>query len=96
MKKLIKEYRSFFEKNNIRSIIEENNKKILDQNFWKNKNLAQKIIKEKNFYEDLLNSYESSIKEIRDLSDLYDLAVEEGNLNIIKELNKNFKKKCSH
>ena len=39
----------------------------------------------------LLNSYESSIKEIRDLSDLYDLAIEEGNLNIIKELNKSCK-----
>ena len=52
MKKLIKEYRSFFEKNNISSIIEKNNQKILDPNFWKDKTSAQKVIKEKNFHED--------------------------------------------
>tara|TARA_B100001121_G_scaffold309445_2_gene336305 strand:+ start:512 stop:1408 length:897 start_codon:yes stop_codon:yes gene_type:complete len=42
-----------------------------------------------------LKSYENSIKEIRDLSDLYDLAAEEGNQNIIKELNKNCKELIS-
>ena len=89
MKKLIKEYRSFFEKNNIRSIIEKNNQKILDASFWKDKVLAQKVIKEKNFHEDLVKSFENSKKEIKDLSDLYDLAVDENNQIIIKELVKN-------
>ena len=89
MKKLIKEYRSFFEKNNIRSIIEKNNQKILDPNFWKDKNSAQKVIKEKNFHEDLVKSFEKSKKEIKDLSDLYDLAVDENNHTMIKELIKN-------
>ena len=89
MKKLIKEYRSFFEKNNIRSIIEKNNQKILDPNFWKDKTSAQKVIKEKNFHEDLVKSFEKAKKEIKDLSDLYDLAVDENNQTIIKELVKN-------
>ncbi len=89
MKKLIKEYRSFFEKNNIRSIIEKNNQKILGPNFWKDKTSAQKVIKEKNFHEDLVKSFENSKKEIKDLSDLYDLAVDENNQIIIKELVKN-------
>ncbi len=89
MKKLIKEYRSFFEKNNIYSIIEKNNQKILDLNFWKDKTSAQKVIKEKNFHEDLVRSFENSKKEIKDLSDLYDLAVDENNQTIIKELIKN-------
>ena len=89
MKKLIKEYRSFFEKNNIRSIIEKNNQKTLDPNFWKDKTSAQKVIKEKNFHEDLVESFEKSKKEIKDLSDLYDLAVDENNQIIIKELVKN-------
>ena len=89
MKKLIKEYRSFFEKNNILSIIEKNNQKILDPNFWKDKTSAQKVIKEKNFHEDLVKSFEISKKEIKDLSDLYDLAVDENNQTIIKELVKN-------
>ena len=89
MKKLIKEYRSFFEKNNISSIIEKNNQKILDPNFWKDKTSAQKVIKEKNLHEDLVKSFENSKKEIKDLSDLYDLAVDENNQTIIKELVKN-------
>ena len=89
MKKLIKEYRSFFEKNNIRSIIEKNNQKILDPNFWKDKTSAQKVIKEKNFHEDLVKSFENSKQEIKDLSDLYDLAVVENNQTIIKDLVKN-------
>ena len=86
MKKSIKEYRSFFEKNNIRSIIEKNSQKVLDPNFWKDKALAQKVIKEKNFHEDLVKSFENSKKEIKDLSDLYDLAVDENNQTIIKDL----------
>ena len=89
MKKLIKEYRSFFEKNNILSIIEKNNQKILDPNFWKDKTSAQNVIKEKNFHEDLVKSFENSKKEIKDLSDLYDLAIDENNQTIIKELVKN-------
>ena len=36
-----------------------------------------------------MKSYESARKEIKDLSDLYNLAIEEGNQNIIQELNKN-------
>ena len=51
--------------------------------------MAQKIIKEKNFYEDLVESYKKSKKEIQDLSDLYDLAIEENNQSIIKDLIKN-------
>ena len=33
-----------------------------------------------------MKSYENSKKEIKDLVDLYDLASEEGNQNIIKEI----------
>ena len=31
---------------------------MLDANFWQNKSLAQKVIKEKKFHENLINSYE--------------------------------------
>ncbi|MFL2894580.1 MAG: peptide chain release factor 2 [Candidatus Pelagibacter sp.] len=84
-KKLIKEYRSIFEKNNIYSILEKNNKKILEQNFWENKILAQKIIKEKKFHEDLVKSYESSVQGVKDISDIHDLATEENNKAIVAE-----------
>ena len=56
-KKLIKESRSIFEKNKIHFILEENNKKMLNANFWHNRSLAQKVIKEKKLHENLINSY---------------------------------------
>ena len=31
---------------------------MLESDFWQNKSFSQKIIKEKKFYEDLINSYE--------------------------------------
>ncbi len=38
---------------------------MLEANFWHNKSLAQKIIKEKKLHENLINSYEESIKKIK-------------------------------
>ena len=73
-KRLIKESRSIFEKNKIHFILEENNKKMLDANFWQNKSSAQKVIKEKKLYENLINSYGDSIKKLDELNDLYQLA----------------------
>jgi len=86
LKKLIKELRSIFEKNNIYSIVEHNNKKILAPDFWQNKSISQKVIKEKKLHEDLINSYESSIKLLSELDELNQLALEEKNEPIIKEV----------
>ena len=47
-KKLIKELRSTFEKNDIESKLEILNSKMLDANFWQDKNNSKNIIKEKN------------------------------------------------
>ena len=62
---------------------------MLDANFWQNKSKAQKIIKEKKLYEDLINSYENSTRELIELNDLYELATEENNQLIINEVLKN-------
>ena len=62
---------------------------MLDANFWQNKSKAQKIIKEKKLYEDLINSYENSTREFIELNDLYELAKEENNQLIINEVLKN-------
>ena len=59
---------------------------MLDANFWQNKSKAQKIIKEKKLYEDLINSYENSTRELLELNDLYELAKEENNQLIINEV----------
>ena len=64
---------------------------MLEANFWQDKINSKKIIKEKKLYEDLINSYEQSIKKIRDLEDLNTLAIEEKNQSIQNEIFENIK-----
>ena len=64
---------------------------MLDANFWQNKSKSQKIIKEKKLYEELVNSYEDSLKSLMDLKELNELAIEEKNINIQNEILGNIK-----
>jgi len=63
----------------------------LDPNIWKNKSEAEKLIKEKKYYENLINSYSSSVKECSDLVELYNLAIEDNNNLIVDETLLNIK-----
>ena len=56
---------------------------MLEANFWQNKNNSQKVIKEKKLYEDLISSFNSSIKKLKDLDELNQLALEEENLIVV-------------
>ena len=58
---------------------------MLETNFWQDKNKAQKVIKEKKFQEDLINSYNFSVKHCKEISDLFNLAVEENNTSVIND-----------
>ena len=64
---------------------------MLDANFWQDKSSSQKVIKEKKLFEDLINSFEKSIKQLNDLEDLYQLAIEENNTSIQNEIINNIK-----
>ena len=64
---------------------------MLENNFWQNKSNSQKIIKENKLYEDLINSYENSIKSIIDLHELNELAIEEKNQSVVNEVLDNLK-----
>ena len=59
---------------------------MLDANFWQDKLKSKKIIKEKKLYEDLINSFEQSIDKLKDLDDLKELATEENNSSVQKEV----------
>ena len=59
---------------------------MLDTHFWQNKSNSQKVIKEKKLYEDLINSYYNSVKSLKDLEELNELASEEKNQTIINEV----------
>ena len=64
---------------------------MLDANFWQDKSNSQKIIKEKKFFEDLINSFNLSEQKLKDLDDLNLLAEEEKNQDIQKEIITNIK-----
>ena len=64
---------------------------MLESNFWQDKSNSQKIIKENKLYEDLINSYEHSIKSLTDLEELNELALEEKNQLVISETLSNIK-----
>ncbi len=64
---------------------------MLDPDFWQDKTNSHKIIKEKKLYEDLINSYDNSIKNLKDLDELNYLAIEEKNLSIQNEVFNNIK-----
>ena len=59
---------------------------MLDSNFWQDKSNSQKIIKEKKLYEDLINSHNVSVKSLKDLNELNELALEEKNQLIVNEV----------
>ena len=66
---------------------------MLEANFWQDKNNSLREIKEKKLYEDLVNSYKNWAIKINDLDDLFELALEEGNLSVQTEILQNICKK---
>ncbi len=64
---------------------------MLDVNFWQDKSKSKIIIKEKKLFEDLINSYKNSVRQLKDLNDLYELVIEEGNSSVKNEIFQNIK-----
>ncbi len=91
MLRLIKELRSFFENQNINKKQNNLSKLIEKPNFWENRIEAEKILKEKKNYDTLINSQKKFEKELKDSYDLFLLANEEKDKNIIQEILVKFK-----
>ena len=68
--------------------MDEINNKIQHPNFWSDKVSAEKLIKQKKFYDELITSYEAVNKKSLEINDLYNLALEEDNNVIIEEMKK--------
>jgi len=64
---------------------------MLEADFWQDKDNSKKVIKEKKLFEDLLNTYKVSIERLSDLDDLSELALEEKNDSVQKEVFQNLK-----
>ena len=77
-----------FEKNKIKDKIKKFDKKITQENFWKDKLTAQKILKEKNFFDNIVNNFNFTINELEDLEQLVELATKENDAVVIKDCEK--------
>ena len=62
-------------------------KKSTQRKFWKNKELVKKTVKQKKIFESIVQSYKNSSKEISNLKDLYNLANQEKDEEILQECN---------
>ena len=74
-----------FDNNDVENKLKELNKTLAQENFWKDKNLVKKTVKQKKIFDDILNSYNKSLMEINNVKDLYNLASQENDDEIIKD-----------
>ena len=74
-----------FDKNKIELKLKELNETLSKENFWKDKKLVSKTVKQKKIFDDILNSYQVSLNEIKNLKDLYQLAIQEKDEETIED-----------
>ncbi len=74
-----------FDKENIETKLKELEKISLKEDFWKDKNLVKKTVKQKKIFEDILNSYNKSLIDLENLKDLYILASQEKDEDTIRD-----------
>ena len=60
---------------------------LLQENFWKDKELVKKTVKQKKIFEDILNSYKKSLNDLNNISDLFNLASQEKDVETISDCN---------
>ncbi len=77
-----------FEKNKIKEKIKTFDKKILQDSFWKDKITAQKILKEKKFFDNIVSSFNFTLNELENLEELLNLAEKENDTAVIKDCEK--------
>ena len=73
-------------KKDIHSKLKTHNQKMLDANFWQDRANSKVVIKEKKLFEELINSHKQTVEKLNDLKDLYELSIEESNINIQNEV----------
>ena len=77
-----------FDKKGVKEKIQAFDKKIVKEDFWKDKLSAQKILKEKKFIESIYNNFKSTVNELENLEELFDLALKEKDYAVIKDCEK--------
>ncbi len=76
-----------FDNNQVELKLSEIEAAVQQENFWKDKSRAKKIIKQKKIFEDIVISYKENLKELKNIKDLYNLAAQEKDEDVIAECN---------
>ena len=74
-----------FDKKNVKDKLKELEEISLAENFWKDKDLVKKTLKQKKNFEGILNSYTKSSEDLNNLKDLYTLALQEKDEDTIQD-----------
>ena len=77
-----------FDKNKIKEKIQVFDKKIANEDFWKDKIVAQKILKEKKFFDNIINNFHFTMNELENIEQLIELASKENDVVVIKDCEK--------
>ena len=77
-----------FEENKIKDKIQTFDNKITQEDFWKDKLSAQKILKEKKFFDNIFNVFDFTVRELENLEQLFELAFKESDTEVIKDCEK--------
>ena len=77
-----------FDKNKIKEKIQSFDTKIAGSDFWKDKLTAQKILKEKKFFDVILSDFKSTVNELENLEQLLEIASRENEISVIKDCEK--------
>ena len=77
-----------FEENKIKDKIQTFDNKITQEDFWKDKLSAQKILKEKKFFDNIFNDFDFTVRELENLEQLFELASKESDTEVIKDCKK--------
>jgi peptide chain release factor 2 len=65
---------------------------VLEVNFWKNKKIVKKTVAEKNFYEEIILSFNNSVNEVKNLKELYELSKQEKDEELLNDCDNKLEK----
>ena len=89
LKKYLVVLGGIFDQNNIEKKLQEIEKKILQKNFWEDKDLVKRTVQQKKIFLFILQNYKTSQNDLKNLKELLSLAIKERNQEIIDECHSN-------
>ncbi|WP_187296283.1 peptide chain release factor 2 [Tepidibacter mesophilus] len=88
MRNSIEELRASLDIAKLEYKIQEQEKKMSDQNFWDDNEKAQKLLQENKMLKESIEEFENLVNSLEDINVLIELALEEDDLSLEKEVNK--------